>query len=45
MAEDITGNQAFTASARVRFATVYAAAGLVALAISVGYWKLIGVLL
>jgi di/tricarboxylate transporter len=44
MTEAITENQAFSAGARVRFATTYAIAGLIALAISVGYWKMIGVL-
>jgi len=44
MSEGITSNQAFTGGARVRFATVYAAAGLLTLAVSVAYWKMIGVL-
>lgn len=44
MAEGLTGNQAFTASERVRLANAYAGFTLIALAVGVGYWKLIGVL-
>ena len=44
MGEGLTGNQAFTAAHRVRLANAYAIFTLVALAVGVGYWKLIGVL-
>lgn len=44
MGEGLTGNQAFTAADRVRLANAYAVLTLVALAVGVGYWKLIGVL-
>ena len=44
MGEGLTGNQAFTAAHRVRLANAYAIFCLVALVVSVGYWRLIGVL-
>ncbi len=44
MGEGLTGNQAFTAAHRVRLANAYAIFCLIALAVSVGYWRLIGVL-
>ena len=44
MGEGLTGNQGFTARERVRLANAYAVLTLVALAVGVGYWKLIGVL-
>jgi len=42
--EGLTGNQAFTPAHRVRLANAYAFFTLVALAVGVGYWRLIGVL-
>ena len=44
MGEGMTENQAFTGGQRVRLATVYAGIVLVTVAISVGYWKLIGII-
>jgi len=44
MSEGMTTNQAFTGSQRVKLSTVYAGIVLVTLAISVGYWKLIGMI-
>lgn len=44
MGEGLTGNQAFTAGHRVRLANAYAIFCLITLAVSVGYWRLIGVL-
>jgi di/tricarboxylate transporter len=44
MGEGLTGNQAFTPAHRVRLANAYAIFTLVALAVGVGYWRLIGVL-
>jgi len=44
MGEGLTGNQAFTPAHRVRLANAYALFSLVALAISVPYWRLIGLL-
>jgi anion transporter len=44
MAEGLTANQAFTAAHRVRLANAYAIFCLIALAISVPYWHLIGLL-
>jgi di/tricarboxylate transporter len=44
MGEGITAGEAFTAGQRIRAAHVYAAAVLVTLVLSVGYWKLIGTL-
>jgi len=44
MGEGLTANQGFTAGHRVRLANAYAVFTLVALAVAVGYWKLIGVL-
>jgi anion transporter len=42
--EGITSNQAFTGAQRVKLSTVYAGATLAAITISIGYWKLIGML-
>jgi anion transporter len=44
MGEGLTGGQASTGSQRVRLAHAYAVFTLISLAVSVGYWKLIGVL-
>lgn len=44
MGEAVTANQAFTARDRIRLATVYAVLAVVTVAISVPYWKLIGLL-
>jgi len=44
MGEGMTSNQAFTGGQRMKLSTVYAGVVLVTLAISVGYWKLIGML-
>jgi len=44
MGEAVTANQAFSARDRVRLATVYAVLVLVTVAISVPYWKLVGLL-
>src|SRR5260370_30744440 len=44
MGDGITDGQAFTAGERVRLANLYAALALITLAVSTGYWKLIGVL-
>jgi DASS family divalent anion:Na+ symporter len=44
MGEGMTANQAFTGGQRVKLSTVYAGVVLATLAISVGYWKLIGML-
>ena len=44
MGEGMTSNQAFTGGQRVKLSTTYAVIVLVTLAISVGYWKLIGIL-
>ena len=44
MGEGMTSNQAFTGGQRMKLATVYAGTVLAALVISVGYWKLAGVL-
>ncbi len=44
MGEGLTGGQASTNSQRVRLAHAYAVFTLISLAVSVGYWKLIGVL-
>jgi divalent anion:Na+ symporter, DASS family len=44
MGEGMTSNQAFTAGQRASLANVYAALVLITLVISVGYWKLIGLL-
>ena len=44
MGEGMTSNQAFTGGQRMKLSTVYAGAVLVTLAVSVGYWKLIGML-
>ncbi len=42
MGENITEGQGFTAGQRVRLATVYGLTALVALALAVGYWKMLG---
>lgn len=44
MGEGMTANQGFSAGQRAKLATVYAGLVLVALVISVGYWKLLGML-
>jgi hypothetical protein len=44
MGEGMTSNQAFTGGQRMKLSTVYAGIVLATLAISVGYWKLIGML-
>jgi len=44
MSEGMTANQAFTNGQRVKLSTVYAGIVMVTLAVSVGYWKLIGML-
>ena len=44
MGEGMTSNQAFSARQRVALANVYGVLVLVTLALSVGYWKLIGFL-
>ena len=44
MGEGMTSNQGFTGGQRMKLSTVYAGIVMVTLAISVGYWKLIGVL-
>jgi DASS family divalent anion:Na+ symporter len=44
MGEGMTANQAFTGGQRVRLSNVYAVTVLITIAISVGYWKLIGML-
>jgi anion transporter len=44
MGEGMTSNQAFSAGQRVRLANVYGLMILVTLVVSLGYWKLIGLL-
>jgi anion transporter len=44
MGDGLTGSEAFTAGHRVRLANTYAVAVLITLALSVGYWKIIGIL-
>ena len=44
MGDGITDGQAFTAGERLRLANLYAALALITLAVSTGYWKLIGAL-
>ena len=44
MGEGMTSNQAFTGGQRMKLSTVYAGIVLATLVISVGYWKLIGML-
>ena len=44
MGEGMTSNQAFSGRQRASLANVYAAMVLITVAISVGYWKLIGIL-
>jgi hypothetical protein len=42
MIQSLTGNQGYDDRYRVRLAHVYAAVSLITLAVSVGYWRLIG---
>lgn len=44
MGEGITGNEGFTSAQRARLSTTYAVLALVSLIVSVGFWKLTGVL-
>lgn len=44
MGEGLTGNQGFAAKERVLLASAYAVFTIVALVISIGYWKLIGII-
>jgi anion transporter len=44
MGEEITGGQAFSSKQRIQLATVYGLATVVVVVLSVGYWKLIGLL-
>jgi len=44
MCEGMTTNQAFTGGQRMRMSTVYAGIVLITMAISVGYWKMIGMI-
>jgi len=44
MSEGMTSNQAFTGGQRMKLSTVYAGIVMVTIAISFGYWKLIGML-
>jgi hypothetical protein len=44
MGDGLTGGEAFTTSQQMRLANTYAVAVLVALAVGVGYWKLVGIL-
>ena len=44
MGDGITDGQAFTAGERLRLANLYAVLALITLAVSTGYWKLIGAL-
>jgi len=44
MGEGLTGNMAFTPAQRIRLANGYALFCLIALAVGVAYWKLIGIL-
>jgi anion transporter len=44
MGEGLTGNQAATGSQRLRLANAHAVFAMFTLAVSVGYWKLIGIL-
>ena len=44
MGEGLTGQQAFDSGQRVKAANAYAIFTLVALAVGVGYWKLVGVI-
>lgn len=43
MSDGMTGGQAFSPSQRLRLAHRYAVVTIVALTISVGYWKLVGI--
>jgi hypothetical protein len=45
MGEGLTGNQACTGQQRLKLANAHAVFALIALAVGVGYWKLIGVLM
>jgi len=44
MGEGITANEGFTSGQRVRLANAYAIIALVVMVVSVGYWRLVGVL-
>jgi len=44
MGDGLTGSEAFTPGQRIRLANTYALAVLVTLALSAGYWKLIGMI-
>ena len=44
MGEGLTSGEAFTAGQRVRLANTYAVAVLATLAVSAGYWKIIGII-
>jgi di/tricarboxylate transporter len=44
MGEGITGNEAFSSGQRLTLANAYALFTLIALAVSVGYWKILGIL-
>jgi hypothetical protein len=44
MGEGMTANQAFSAGQRASLANVYAVTVLVTIVLSVGYWRLIGLL-
>ena len=44
MGEGLTNNEAFSSGQRLKLANAYAVFALVALAVSVGYWKAIGIL-
>ncbi|MCL2689597.1 MAG: anion permease [Chitinispirillia bacterium] len=44
MSEGITSNRAFNSAQRLKLSTVYAGASLITIVISIGYWKLIGIL-
>src|ERR1700691_329450 len=44
MGDGLTGSEAFTPGQRIRLANTYAVAVLITLALSAGYWKLIGII-
>ena len=44
MGEGMTANQGFSPGQRAKLATIYAGLVLVTLVVSVGYWKLLGML-
>ena len=44
MGDGLTGSEAFTPGQRIRLANTYALAVFVTLALSAGYWKLIGMI-